>query len=47
MPEVVFEIHGRKYPLPASTYTNEVRPSGGSLAHLAPLLSRPGQQAWG
>nr|XP_017520462.2 chymosin-like isoform X1 [Manis javanica] len=24
MPEVVFEIHGRKYRLPASTYTNEM-----------------------
>lgn len=43
MPDVVFEIHGRKYPLPPSAYTSTVGVLGrGSLGSLARLLS-PGK----
>lgn len=40
MPTVVFEINGRKYPLPPVAYTNQVRVWGeGAPAHPAPPTS--------
>lgn len=45
MPEVVFEINGRKYPLPASAYTSQVCVSGLGVGWVRGAPGSPGPSA--